>query len=226
MSGTYLPSAIDLLLHSSTQSPGWGLAPDQPLCDEPVDQPAWAEREWRWMRGPESTVERKMRDAYHADSALDAEAPLTALARELDKTHPRAAGLREGLAETLTMLRLGVPPTLARTLRSNLMDREYARPLDVSALAQAALMSPTHFSRQFRAANGETPYSYLMTRRVERAKALLRRGDLTVTEVCLAADCTSLGSFSSRLTELVGDSPTAYRGSGQSACGSRGDHPV
>jgi AraC-like DNA-binding protein len=91
------------------------------------------------------------------------------------------------------------------------MDREYARPLDVPALAQAALMSPAHFSRQFRAAYGETPYGYLMTRRIERAKALLRRGDLSVTEVCLAVGCTSLGSFSSRFTELVGESPTAYR---------------
>ena len=93
----------------------------------------------------------------------------------------------------------------------DLMDREYARPLDVPALAQAALMSPAHFSRQFRAAYGETPYAYLMTRRIERAKALLRRGDLTVTEVCMAVGCTSLGSFSSRFTELVGESPTAYR---------------
>jgi AraC-like DNA-binding protein len=93
----------------------------------------------------------------------------------------------------------------------DLMDREYARPLDVPALAKAALMSPAHFSRQFRAAFGETPYSYLMTRRIERAKALLRGGDLAVTEVCLAVGCTSLGSFSSRFTELVGESPTSYR---------------
>jgi AraC-like DNA-binding protein len=93
----------------------------------------------------------------------------------------------------------------------DLIDREYDRPLDVPALAQAALMSPAHFSRQFRAAYGETPYGYLMTRRIERAKALLRRGDLTVTEVCVAVGCTSLGSFSSRFTELVGESPSAYR---------------
>ena len=91
------------------------------------------------------------------------------------------------------------------------MDREYARPLDVPALARVALMSTAHFSRQFRAAYGETPYSYLMTRRIERAKALLRRGDLTVTEVCLAVGCTSLGSFSSRFTEIVGETPSAYR---------------
>ena len=91
------------------------------------------------------------------------------------------------------------------------MDREYARPLDVPALARTALMSPGHFSRSFRAAFGETPYSYLMTRRIERAKALLRRGDLTVTEVCFEVGCTSLGSFSSRFSELVGESPSAYR---------------
>ncbi|WP_433544084.1 helix-turn-helix domain-containing protein (plasmid) [Streptomyces sp. CA-294286] len=93
----------------------------------------------------------------------------------------------------------------------DLMDRKYAEPLDVSALAQVALMSTGHFSRSFRAAFGETPYSYLMTRRIERAKALLRRGDLSVTEVCFEVGCTSLGSFSSRFTELVGMSPSVYR---------------
>jgi transcriptional regulator GlxA family with amidase domain len=91
------------------------------------------------------------------------------------------------------------------------MDRDYEQPLDVPALARTALMSEGHFSRSFRAAFGETPYSYLMTRRIERAKALLRRGDLSVTEVCFAVGCTSLGSFSSRFTELVGESPSAYR---------------
>lgn len=91
------------------------------------------------------------------------------------------------------------------------MDRDYAEPLDVPALAKVALMSAGHFSRSFRAAFGETPYSYLMTRRVERAKALLRRGDMSVTEVCFAVGCTSLGSFSSRFTELVGETPSAYR---------------
>jgi AraC-like DNA-binding protein len=93
----------------------------------------------------------------------------------------------------------------------DLMDREYARPLDVAALARAALMSTAHFSRQFRAAYGETPYAYLMTRRIERAKLLLRRGDMSVTDVCMAVGCTSLGSFSARFTELVGQTPTAYR---------------
>lgn len=93
----------------------------------------------------------------------------------------------------------------------DLMDREYAEPLDVAALARTALMSPAHFSRQFRAAYGETPYGYLMTRRVERAKLLLRRGDMSVSEVCFAVGCTSLGSFSARFTRLVGETPTAYR---------------
>jgi len=91
------------------------------------------------------------------------------------------------------------------------MDREYASPLDVAAVARAALMSTGHFSRQFRAAYGETPYSYLMTRRIERAKALLRRGDMSVTDVCMAVGCTSLGSFSARFTRLGGETPTAYR---------------
>ena len=93
----------------------------------------------------------------------------------------------------------------------DLIDREYARPLDVAALARAALMSTAHFSRQFRAAYGETPYSYLMTRRIERAKALLRRGEVSITEVCIEVGCMSLGSFSTRFTELVGETPTSYR---------------
>jgi AraC-like DNA-binding protein len=93
----------------------------------------------------------------------------------------------------------------------DLIDREYARPLDVPALARAALMSTAHFSRRFRAAYGETPYAYLMTRRIERAKALLRRGGLSVTEVCLEVGCASLGSFSARFTAMVGETPTAYR---------------
>jgi AraC-like DNA-binding protein len=93
----------------------------------------------------------------------------------------------------------------------DLMDREYARPLDVAVLARTALMSTAHFARQFRATYGETPYSYLMTRRIERAKLLLRRGDMSVTEVCFEVGCTSLGSFSARFTELVGETPTAYR---------------
>lgn len=91
------------------------------------------------------------------------------------------------------------------------IDREYARPLNVEALARDAHMSAGHLSRQFRAAYGESPYAYLMTRRIERAMALLRRGDLSVTDVCFAVGCSSLGTFSTRFTELVGMSPSVYR---------------
>src|SRR5690349_18367483 len=91
------------------------------------------------------------------------------------------------------------------------MDREYAQPLDVEALARGVNMSAGHLSRQFRLAYGEPPYTYLMTRRIERAMALLRRGDLSVTEVCFAVGCQSLGTFSTRFAELVGVSPSAYR---------------
>lgn len=91
------------------------------------------------------------------------------------------------------------------------IDREYALSLDVEALARGAQMSAGHLSRQFRLAYGESPYSYLMTRRIERAMALLRRGDLSVTDVCFAVGCSSLGTFSTRFTELVGLSPSTYR---------------
>ncbi|MFB4351799.1 helix-turn-helix transcriptional regulator [Microbacterium sp. LS_15] len=91
------------------------------------------------------------------------------------------------------------------------IDREYAKPLDVEALARGVHMSAGHLSRRFRDAYGESPYSYLMTRRIERAMALLRRGDLTVTEVCFEVGCSSLGTFSTRFTELVGVSPRVYR---------------
>ena len=104
------------------------------------------------------------------------------------------------------------PEDLALLRRArDVMDRDYAQPLDVAALSRVALMSPAHFSRQFRAAYGESPYSYLMTRRIERAKALLRRGDRSVTDVCMAVGCTSLGSFSARFTELVGETPSQYK---------------
>lgn len=91
------------------------------------------------------------------------------------------------------------------------MDREYAQPLNVEALARDAHMSAGHLSREFKAAYGESPYQYLMTRRIERAMALLRRGDLSVTEVCFEVGCSSLGTFSTRFTELVGMPPSVYR---------------
>src|SRR5687767_6335306 len=91
------------------------------------------------------------------------------------------------------------------------IDREYAQPLDVEALARGAHMSAGHLSREFRLAYGEPPYQYLMTRRIERAMALLRRGDMSVTDVCFAVGCSSLGTFSTRFTELVGVAPSVYR---------------
>jgi AraC-like DNA-binding protein len=91
------------------------------------------------------------------------------------------------------------------------IDREYTQPLDVEALARGAHMSAGHLSREFKLAYGESPYSYLMTRRIERAMALLRRGDLSVTEVCFEVGCSSLGTFSTRFSELVGVPPSAYR---------------
>ncbi|MEU8171554.1 helix-turn-helix transcriptional regulator [Microbispora hainanensis] len=105
---------------------------------------------------------------------------------------------------------------LLRRVRDRI-DREYARPLDVEALARGVNMSAGHLSRQFRLAYGESPYSYLMTRRIERAMALLRRGDMSVTEVCFAVGCSSLGSFSTRFTELVGMPPSTYRRQAASA---------
>ncbi len=105
---------------------------------------------------------------------------------------------------------------LLRRVRDRI-DREYARPLDVEALARGVHMSAGHLSRQFRLAYGEPPYGYLMTRRIERAMALLRRGDLSVTEVCFAVGCSSLGTFSSRFSELVGVPPSVYRREGAGA---------
>jgi AraC-like DNA-binding protein len=99
---------------------------------------------------------------------------------------------------------------LLRRVRDRI-DREYAQPLDLQALARGVYMSSGHLSRQFKLAYGESPYGYLMTRRIERAMALLRRGDLSVTEVCFAVGCSSLGTFSSRFTELVGVPPSIYR---------------
>jgi AraC-like DNA-binding protein len=99
---------------------------------------------------------------------------------------------------------------LLRRVRDRI-DRDYAQPLDVEALARGVNVSAGHLSRQFKIAYGESPYSYLMTRRIERAMALLRRGDLSVTEVCFAVGCSSLGTFSTRFSELVGMSPSTYR---------------
>lgn len=117
------------------------------------------------------------------------------------------------MSETTYHARMSVDLDELRRLRRarDRMDREYARPLDVPALARTAIMSPAHFSRRFRATYSETPYSYLMTRRIERAKMLLRNKKLSVTEVCMAVGCTSLGSFSAKFTELVGESPSSYR---------------
>jgi AraC-like DNA-binding protein len=103
------------------------------------------------------------------------------------------------------------------------IDRDYAQPLNVEALASGVHMSAGHLSREFRRAYGESPYSYLMTRRIERAMALLRRGDLSVTEVCFAVGCSSLGTFSTRFTELVGMPPSTYRE--QTAGGTAGIPP-
>ncbi|MEV6106982.1 helix-turn-helix transcriptional regulator [Streptomyces sp. NPDC051940] len=101
---------------------------------------------------------------------------------------------------------------LARLRRvKDRIDREYAQPLDVAALARGEHMSAGHLSREFRRAYGESPYSYLMTRRIERAMTLLRRGDLSVTDVCFEVGCSSLGTFSTRFSELVGMPPSVYR---------------
>ena len=102
---------------------------------------------------------------------------------------------------------------LLRRVRDRI-DREYAQPLDVEALARGVHVSAGHLSREFRRAYGESPYSYLMTRRIERAMALLRRGDLSVTEICFDVGCASLGTFSTRFTELVGVPPSVYREQG------------
>jgi AraC-like DNA-binding protein len=118
-----------------------------------------------------------------------------------------------------------VSPTTDKRLRDlvwlrrvrDRIDREYAQPLDVPALASGAHMSAGHLSREFKRAYGESPYSYLMTRRIERAMALLRRGDLSVTEICFEVGCSSLGTFSTRFTELVGVPPSVYREEGAEA---------
>src|SRR5919112_923481 len=137
----------------------------------------------------------------------------------------RDKGIRHVATDLSTSLRRGMTaqvssrPTAAQHLRDlarlrrvrDQIDREYSQPLDVEALARGAHMSAGHFSRQFRRAYGESPYSYLMTRRIERAMALLRRGDLSVTEVCFAVGCSSLGTFSTPFSQLVGVPPRVYR---------------
>jgi AraC-like DNA-binding protein len=135
---------------------------------------------------------------------------------------PRATLFSVTLVQNDTIGRMTSKPTEAQILRDlarlrrvrDRIDRDYAQPLDVEALARGVAMSAGHLSRQFRLAYGESPYSYLMTRRIERAMALLRRGDLSVTEVCFEVGCSSLGTFSTRFTELVGMSPSAYRRDG------------
>jgi AraC-like DNA-binding protein len=131
---------------------------------------------------------------------VDADRPAREDARVTDSIGGREVAARERLRHLTTL----------RGVRDRI-DREYARPLDVEALARGAHMSAGHLSREFKRVYGESPYSYLMTRRIERAKALLRRGDLSVTEVCFAVGCSSLGTFSTRFTELVGVPPSTYR---------------
>jgi AraC-like DNA-binding protein len=124
----------------------------------------------------------------------------------------RKTSARRGTISRVTSAEAQHLRDLARLRRvRDRIDREYAQPLDVEALARGAHMSAGHLSREFRAAFGESPYAYLMTRRIERAMALLRRGDLSVTEVCFAVGCSSLGTFSTRFTELVGVPPSVYR---------------
>jgi transcriptional regulator GlxA family with amidase domain len=120
-------------------------------------------------------------------------------------------------ARATTEQRLG-DLALLRRVRDR-MDREYAEPLDVEALARGVNMSAGHLSREFKAAYGESPYSYLMTRRIERAMALLRRGDMSVTDICFEVGCSSLGTFSTRFTELVGVPPSVYREQAQARAG-------
>ncbi len=122
---------------------------------------------------------------------------------------PHRCGTIAGVTDSPTSERLR-DLALLRRVRDRI-DRDYAQPLDVEALARGVHMSAGHLSRQFRLAYGESPYSYLMTRRIERAMTLLRRGDLTVTDVCFEVGCSSLGTFSTRFTELVGVPPSVYK---------------
>ncbi|GAB7102543.1 helix-turn-helix transcriptional regulator [Streptomyces phaeofaciens JCM 4814] len=125
------------------------------------------------------------------------------------QARPRHGTIAQMTSSSAQDRRLGELARLRRV--RDRIDREYAQPLDVEALARGVHMSAGHLSRQFRLAYGESPYGYLMTRRIERAMALLRRGDLSVTEVCFTVGCSSLGTFSTRFTELVGVPPSVYR---------------
>src|SRR6195952_5702114 len=133
----------------------------------------------------------------------------------LRRDRPVQPALRETGRGRIGLMSTGSAPhlrdlALLRRVRDR-MDREYAQPLDVEALAAGVHLSAGHLSRAFRLAYGESPYSYLMTRRIERAMALLRRGDMSVTDVCFAVGCSSLGTFSTRFAELVGVPPSTYR---------------
>jgi AraC-like DNA-binding protein len=150
-----------------------------------------------------------------ATRAADAEAPMRRSAAPPDRVSASSGSpIARGTIGTVTR-----PPSDAQRLQDlawlrrvrDRIDREYAQPLDVEALARGAHMSAGHLSRQFKAAYGESPYSYLMTRRIERAMALLRDSDLSVTDVCWEVGCSSLGTFSTRFTELVGVPPSVYR---------------
>ena len=112
--------------------------------------------------------------------------------------------------------------TLLRRVRDRI-DREYAQPLNVEALARGVNMSAGHLSREFKLAYGESPYSYLMTRRIERAMALLRCGEMSVTDVCFTVGCSSLGTFSTRFSELVGMPPSAYKARHAPGIGATGE---
>ncbi len=140
----------------------------------------------------------------HWRTELDGAIPVKPKGRAPGRSSLGAGPARPGAAQHLRNL------AWLRVVRDRI-DREHAQPLDVEALARGVHMSAGHLSREFKLAYGESPYSYLMTRRVERAMALLRRGDLSVTDVCFAVGCSSLGTFSTRFTELVGMSPNAYR---------------
>src|SRR5579872_1089672 len=150
-----------------------------------------------------------------AGDSVPAAAPKGADRLDLGRRAPVAPDRRHAWHDRTVADRPAMSPrlrdlTVLRRVRDRI-DREYAQPLDVESLARGANMSAGHLSRQFRLAYGESPYSYLMTRRIERAMALLRTGELSVTEVCFAVGCSSLGTFSTRFTELVGMPPSSYR---------------